>query len=188
METTLSRVKFALSAARPWLRFRPHSGRLWLDLIYLLIVGALHFTMIPTLTGSWLPIDLMTPWLITCFVSEPLPRGALLGLAGAIILETHSAAPAGLYVCAYWVIATVLYFTRFTLSWRHIFPWVVTFFLGEIWVVGFETFVGAVNEGGYQFDWKFVLAQIARVLAAVALGLLLSHRVRLSGVAEEVAG
>ncbi len=169
----------------PHLKFRPASGKLWLDALCLLIVGALHFTIIPTLTGSWLAVDVMTPWLVTVFVVEKLPRAAFIGLVGSIVLETQSSTTAGMYVCAYWVTLCVLQLTRATLSWRHIFPWVVTYLLSAIWVIGFETFVGAVYESGYQFDAKFLTAQFARVLAAMLIGLILSHRFRTLGLAEE---
>ncbi len=185
MDTTKERLKTAWISVLPHLRLRPYSGKLWLDVICLLVVGALHFTIIPTVTGSWLAVDVMTPWLVTVFVVEKLPRAALIGLVGSIILETHSSTPAGMYVCAYWVMLCVLQLTRATLSWRHIFPWVVTYLVTEIWVIGFETFVGAVYESGYQFDWKFLSGQIARVVAAMLIGLVLSHRFRTLGIAEE---
>jgi hypothetical protein len=185
--TTREKFKSAVETVLPHLRFRPISGKLWLDALCLLVVGALHFTIIPTVTGSWLAVDVMTPWLITVFVVEKLPRAALIGFIGSIILETHSTTPAGMYLCSYWVMLCVLQLTRATLSWRHLFPWVVTFLLGEIWVIGFETFVGAVYESGYQFDWKFFSAKLARVLASMLIGLALSHRFRTLGLAEEEA-
>ena len=61
METTPGRLKFVLGAAKPWLRFRPHTGRLWLDLLYLLIVGALHFTVLPSLAGSYVGCVVFAP-------------------------------------------------------------------------------------------------------------------------------
>lgn len=185
MEATRERLRSAMASVLPHLKFRPASGKIWLDVICLLIVGALHFTILPTLTGSWLAVDVMTPWLVTAFVAEKLPRAAFVGLVGSVILETHSPAPAGMYACAYWVTLCVLQLTKATLSWRHIFPWVVTYLLAEVWVIGFETFVGAVYESGYQFDGKFLSGQIARVLASMLIGLILSHRFRALGLAEE---
>jgi hypothetical protein len=185
MENGLSHLMLSIKSVRPTLSLRPHTGRLWLDLLYLLVIGALHHTVLPSLSRSLVVVDLMTPWLIACFVTETLPRGALLGLVGAMIVETHSAAPAGLYVCAYWVIAVVLYLTRSTLSWRHAFPWVVTFAVGELWVVGFESFVTAVNAGGQPtsaplafVDWSRLALGGTRVIIAVALGMLISQRLR----------
>jgi hypothetical protein len=187
METTFSRVRVAMEGLRPYLRFRPHSGRLWLDLILLLVVGALHHTVLPSLTRSLVPIDLMTPWLVTVFVLETLPRAALLALFGALIVETHTAAPAGLYIVAYWVILVALYLTRGTLSWRHAFPWVVTFLLSQAWVIGFETFVLSVSSGGFPFGIKYVVSQVARLLISVPLGLLLCQHFMVSGLHEETA-
>jgi hypothetical protein len=185
MEPALSNLKLSMQSVRPALSLRPHTGRLWLDALYLLIIGALHHSVVPSLTRSTLIVDLMTPWLVACFVTETLPRGAFLGLLGALVLETHSAAPAGLYLCAYWVIAVVLYLTRGTLSWRHAFPWLVTFAVAELWVIGFESFVIAVGEGQMPFDWVRLLTQAARVAVAVLFGMLVSRRLRTADLDEE---
>lgn len=187
MDTTLSRLRHATAAALPWVKIRPYTGRIVLDLVFLLIVGALHETVLPSLVGSVLLVDLMTPWLVTTFVAAPLPRALLLGTFGALILETHSAAPAGLYVTVYWMIAVVLRITRGTLSWRHAFPWAVTFLVSELWVILFESFVIGVGDGGNPFDLRYVLTQAARLVASVLLGMLLCRRFMELGVGEEPA-
>lgn len=188
MELTYSRLRLAAAQLGPFLRsIGPHSGRLWLDLVLLLVVGALHHTVIPSLTGSLVPVDLMTPWLVTALVLETLPRGALLAAVAAMILETHTAAPAGLYLCAYWVVAVTLYLTRSTLSWRHAFPWLVTFFVSQLWVIVFETFVIAVSAGSLVLELSYVAAQTARLLFGILIGMVLCRRFMNSDVSEEAA-
>lgn len=185
MDATMSRARVVAAWLKPWIALRPTSGRLALDVIFLLVVGALHHTVLPSLVGGVILVDLMTPWLVVTFVAAPLPRAALIGMLGALILETHSAAPAGLYICSYWVIAVVIRLTRSTLSWRHAFPWMVTFFVTELWVVAFETFVLAVSEGAFRFGVGYFGSQMVRILAATALGMLLCQRAMQSGAVEE---
>jgi len=105
-----------------------------------------------------------------------------------VILETSSAAPQGLYLSAYWVILVVLYLTRATLSWRHAFPWLVTIGLAELWVIAFEVFVTFVNEGGMKVDSGFLLAQVLRVLLALAFGMIASRRLRHHDFLEQPQG
>ncbi len=156
---------------------RPYTRRLWLDLVYLLVIGAVHHTVLPSFTRHLFVIDLMTPWIVATFVVASLPRAAILGGCAALILETHSAAPAGLYICAYWIIAVVLHLTRSTLSWRHIFPWLVTLALSELWVMIFESFVSGVNEGAVRFDPMHLAKQGLRLLTSTLAGLLMAKRI-----------
>jgi hypothetical protein len=175
MDATLNRLKSLAAASRPWLALRPASGRLPLDLVYLIIIGALHHTVLPTLVGHVLLVDLVTPWLVATFILAPLGRGALVGALGALIVELHSTAPVGLYLCAYWVVAVILRLTRSTLSWRHAFPWAVTFAAAELWVIGFESFVIGVSEGLTRFTVGYVIVQAARLCLSVLVGMLFAR-------------
>lgn len=186
METTrLSYLKLTLDSVRPALAMHPHTGRLWLDVVYLLIAGACHHTVLSSLTGSLFVVDLMTPWIVALLVMESLWRGAFLGAIAAIILETHSSAPAGLYLCAYWVIAVAIWLTRSTLSWRHTFPWIVTLTTAVLWIAAFESLVLAISAGGALLSWAYVGQQILRVVVAVALGMLISRPLRNKALEEE---
>src|SRR5690349_2126210 len=126
MDQTLGRARAFFDWAKPWLSCKPYSGKFFIDVVYLVLIGAIHHTVLPDLVGGAVFLDLMTPWLVTIFVAAPPWYAALFGLLGSLILETHSAAPSGMYFCAYWVICVVLRLTRSTLSWRHAFPWMVT--------------------------------------------------------------
>lgn len=176
MDETLQRFKGYAAQAVPFVRLRPASGRLWLDIVFLLVIGVLHSAVAPTFTGNWLFLDLITPWLTVHFVTQSLPKAALLGAIGALIIETHVAAPAGLYFCAYWVVIVTLALTRSTLSWRHAFPWLVTMTATEAWVIGFESFVRLVNEGPEGFRLEDLLHQGTRLIAAALFGLFLARR------------
>jgi len=170
---------------RSYLRFRPHTGRLWWDVLLLLFIGALHGTVLPSITGSLVAIDLMTPWLVTILVVEKMPRAMIFVAISALMLETHTTAPAGLYLCVYWVIACVIYLTRGTLSWRHGLPWLLTYTGAQLGVIGFETFVLAINAGSRPFNWTYLFVQLCRLPLAVAIGMLLCRRYIGSGIDAE---
>lgn len=183
MELALPKLGRLQEATRALLRFRPYSGRLWVDIILILFVGALHHTVLPSVTRSLVLIDLMTPWIVTTLVVAPLPVGATLALLGAVVLETHSAAPAGLYLCSYWVILAVLHLTRSTLSWRHAFPWLVTLVVSQVWVMSFETLVLLIGDSA--LTGRYVFAQIFRLLLGTLCGWWLCQPFMLSGAYEE---
>lgn len=164
-----------MATVAPYLVPRPYTQKLWLDLFFLLVIGALHHTVLPSFTRHMFSADLMTPWIVATFVVASLPRAILLGGCAALILETHSAAPAGLYLCVYWVIAVVLHLTRSTLSWRHIFPWLVTFAASELWVMVFESFVSIMRDGTVHFDPMYLARQGLRMLTSTLVGLVMAR-------------
>ena len=173
----LTRMRGGAVALAAYLWPRPYTRRLWLDLVYLLLIGALHHTVLPSFTRHLFVIDLMTPWIVATFVVATLPGAILLGVVASLILETHSAAPAGLYLCAYWVVAVSLHLTRTTLSWRHLFPWVVTFAVSELWVMVFESFVSGVSVGAVHFDPVHLAKQGLRLLTSTVAGVLMARRI-----------
>jgi hypothetical protein len=187
MERTSGHPRLSLATLKLLLKPQPCTGESSVDIIFLFFVGALHSTILPSIFGRYLLIDLMTPWLVCTFVAAPLTRSIILAILGALILETHSATPAGLYIVAYWIIMAALWLARSTLSWRHVFPWAVTFFVSELWVIAFETFVMAVSEGVFQFNPIQMLNQCLRLGVATVFGLALCRRFMSLGVGEETA-
>lgn len=187
MERTSGHPRLSLASLKLLLKPQPYTGELSVDIIFLFLVGALHSTILPSVFGRYLLIDLMTPWLVCTFVAAPLTRSIVLAILGALILETHSAAPAGVYMVAYWAIMAALWLARSTLSWRHVFPWAVTFFVAELWVIAFETFVMAVNLGDFHFNPVQIVHQSLRLVVATLIGLALCRRFMSLGVGEETA-
>lgn len=185
MERTLPRFRQFLARAATRARPRPATGRLWLDGLWLLVIGALHHTVLPSVFGSFLLVDLMTPWLVITFVVESLPRAAFIGLFGALIVETHSTTPGGLYICAYWVLAVALHVARGALSWRHVLPWVVAFAVSELWIIAFEALVIGINTGRLTLTTDWFVLEALRLLVATAIGLTLAWRYAAFGLPQE---
>ena len=187
MERAPSQTRLSLETLRPLLKPQPFTGQMWVDITFLLLIGALHSTILPAMFGRYILIDLMTPWLVCTFVAAPLFRSMVLGTFGALILETHTACPAGMYMTAFWVIMSVLWLTRSTLSWRHAFPWAVTLFAAELWVISFETFVMAVSEGSFHISFLETFHQCVRLVVSTVVGMTFAQRFMRDGIAEEAA-
>lgn len=176
MELTLSRLKDIRTRIATELALAPHTGRLWLDIALLFACALLQHAILPTVTQGLVPIDLMTPWLVIGFVRQPLLRSVVLLLVGGMLVELHSAIPAGLYIAGLWVICAAIQLFRASLSWWHAFPWMVTFTLSELWLVIFESFASSVSAGGWTLAPLDLLGELSRIILSVALGMILCQR------------
>ena len=173
METTLSRLKDYRTRLGELFESAPYTGRLWLDLLLLFLCVVLQHAILPTLTMELIPIDVMTPWLVVGFVSQPLMRSSIMLALGALLVELHTAAPAGLYLCGFWVIAVTLWMVRSSLSWWHAFPWIVTFTAAELWIVLFESFVRSIAAGSFNFVPVDLAKETLRIGLSVGIGMIL---------------
>jgi hypothetical protein len=185
MERAVPQSRISLDTFKPLFHPKPYTGKLWVDLIFLLLLGALHSTVIPSIIGRYLSFDLMTPWLICTFVAAPLTHSVIVLMVASFILETHSACPAGMYMTAYWIIMAVIWLTRATLSWRHAFPWTVTMVVAQLWVILFEAFVKAVTAGTVHISFFDVWCQALRLITGTLFGMGLAQRFLREGLGEE---
>jgi hypothetical protein len=94
-------------------------------------------------------------------------------LLAASILETHSTIPAGVYLCAYWIMYNVIITVRPTLSWRHRMPWLATLALSELWIIIFENFVAFFIDGIAGFSLHHAINLVVRLACAVGVGQLI---------------
>ncbi len=185
MEAYLTNFKEALTEVWQTTRIAPNSGKLWVDILLLLVVAAVNYVILPSTVNGYLYVDLMTPWLVTCFVLSPLNKSIVLALIAAWIAETHSVAPAGLYFCIYWIIGVGVHVSRSTLSWRHMTPWSLTFLASGLWIFFFETFVQSINSPPMLLNLRYLYQQVSEVICTVLLGLILSERFRRLGMFED---
>ncbi|MFY7929682.1 MAG: hypothetical protein ACOVS5_12495 [Oligoflexus sp.] len=156
-------------------RLRPNTGRFWKDVIFLFIVVFIQTTVGPTLLGKFGFIDLMTPWIvITAIRQRPLQVILLTSLA-AFLLETRLAVPAGLYLCAYWILCNILIQIRPALSWRYRTPWFVCYTGSALWILLFESFVLHFLQPGLLTETSYVIHMLIRVLVAAGFGMYLSR-------------
>lgn len=165
-----------LATLPSYLRVRPDTDRLWLDIVYLLIIVAAQYTAVPFFMGSWFTVDLITPWLLVAFVKLPPHRYLTLGLIGGLAWETHSSAPVGTYICAYWILGAIILTIRETFSWHHWVPWLSSFAVAQIWIITFEAVVISVSRDPSIFDFYYCFAQLLRTGFTIAFGALLCRR------------
>ena len=168
-ESWITRVRKILPEFIP----RPDTGRLWHDILFLFLIAALQFTIAPTFLGHYLVVDIMTPWLVVAFIRQGGPSAFVLALIGACIIETHTSAPAGVYICIYWIMHSVVMSVRATLSWWRFVPWLVTFILCETWAILFENFVAILQDDRRTYGVVYLLEQLLRLLLAVGIGMAL---------------
>src|SRR6478735_6167245 len=167
----LTRLRRALKKWRP----RPNTGSLTQDVLFLLVIGFLQITILPYFFGSLGHLDLITPWLVITFIRQRPLQGHILGLVGAMILETRLAVPAGLYICAYWILANVIFLVRPALSWRYKTPWLVSYALASLWVILFEVFVINFLQTASLYQPAYIAQQLVRFFVTIGYGMYLSR-------------
>ncbi|HYX34861.1 MAG TPA: hypothetical protein VE954_17320 [Oligoflexus sp.] len=167
----LTRTRRTLKKWRP----RPNTGSLTKDILFLLIIGFIQITILPYLFGSLGYLDLITPWLVITFIRQRPLQAHILALVGALILETRLAVPAGLYICAYWILANVISLVRPALSWRYKTPWLVSYALASLWVILFEVFVINFLQTASLHQPAYIAQQVVRFIVTVSYGMYLSR-------------
>jgi hypothetical protein len=176
LEFTLENPNFsATDTGGHWWPIRPNTGLWWADILWLSIIAALNQHIIPSIFGSGIPIDILTPWLVVSFVVESPFKASTIWLLGAMFLETSTDAPKGLYLCAYWIVLSTLLLSRKTLSWKHAVPWLVTFFFASFWIGNFETLMIFLRQDAKQLDFMYFFGQLIRVIISCLFGMTLAQ-------------
>lgn len=161
-----------------YLKVRPYTGTFMKDLIFLCFICALHYSILPSILGRTILVDILTPWLVVTMIAAPMGRGLFITLVGAFLMETRTSAPAGMYITSFWMIGTGIYLSRLNLSWRHLFPWMLTLFIAQIWIIMTEIFVNQVMLGQWHLPLQEALIQSCRLVFSVGFGLILCQKFR----------
>lgn len=167
----LSRLLTVLSGMRP----RPNTGYLYKDILFLIVIGFLQNTILPTFLILDFTFDLMTPWLVITAIRQRFPQVTLLTFIAALTIEMRTTIPAGMYIVTYWIATNIIVQVRAALSWRHQVPWLVTNLLAACWVHFFEAFVLFLARGTEPLSWLFWSHQIFKILTATIIGVVLSR-------------
>ena len=155
---------------------RPNSGSFIKDFLYLILIGFFQTTILPCFTPLGLQLDFITPWVIVTSIRQRVLPSTLLAVTGALILETRSTVPGGMYVITYWITNNIIIQMRPTLSWRHQIPWFVTFLVASLWVHLFEVFVVFISRGSGYLTLAFFLQQAAKVLSSTLFGMYICQK------------
>lgn len=158
---------------RKELKPRPNSGFFYKDVIYLIMIGFLQNTIIPTLMPWGLTIDLITPWLVITAIRQHALPATILAFLAAFILELNSTIPSGIYIVTYWITVNLIVQVRLALSWRHQIPWTVSYLMAGLWVHAFESVVVFMSQGMEGITLVFLAQQVFKIFTAVCFGMLL---------------
>lgn len=139
------------------------------DLAYLFVLAWLQLHFLPHILGASV-IDLITPWIVAYIVFAPLNRSIVLALCASALLETHSLAPAGMYVCIYWVTSVALVSVKDTFSWSRRGPRISAFLAAELWLCTFEFLLIIIRGDFPQHQAIYTIYQVIRITIAVIFG------------------
>jgi cell shape-determining protein MreD len=155
------------------LRPRPISERFWLDVIFLLLVCTVQLCILPQLFFNLIYIDLVTPWLAYIFVMQRGEKSLVIALIAALMLETYTLAPMGLYFCIYPLMLAIIVTIREPLSWRHATPWAVTLGVSLAAVAIAEALIRGIIIGSLVWPFITYIEIIARILLSWVSGMMI---------------
>lgn len=123
----------------PSLTFLLHdNSKTYLQLLALLPLVFFQFSVTTLLLPSYVVCNLITVWVVFNAVLLRLPKALTLALLLALLLETHGAAPRGLYLCAYGTLVVVLHLFRGLIAWNMLSAWLTVIVSSELWVLVLE--------------------------------------------------
>ncbi len=154
---------------------KPNSGSLLKDVVFMLAIVFIQTTALPTVFGSVIVFDLVTPWLVVTAVRQKPLQGTIIALVGAFALETKMAVPAGIYLCSYWILVNILFQIRPALSWRYRVPWLASYTIAGLWIILFETFVLSFLHDSWSFSPAFLIRKSVKLVIGIAYGMMLAR-------------
>jgi hypothetical protein len=153
-----------------YLRVRPDTGHLGLDIAYLLVICAAHAVLSKSFLATVTFVDLVTPWVVIHCVRLSFPRAMVIMTLGALFLETRTNIASGTYLCAFWCITVMLMWLRDSISWIYMVPWTVIFAASAVWIVVLETAILILSRGLAPVDPLYIFKQITHILLVVMIG------------------
>ena len=169
-------IKKWLDEKLPEYRMRPHTGKLWLDVFYLVILAALESSILGSVSGPYLGIDLMTPWLVLSVIQKKSGPATVIAIAAGLIQEAQSSVPSGTYLCIYWIVTNILLQVRSALSWRSATPWFVVFLFSCLFAIIFQLLVKIMVSGSLIFNPWEGFGLLVQLGVSVGFGLVLCRQ------------
>ena len=106
------------------------------QILLLVPLSIIQLMLLPMLFPAGLVVvDLLTVAVVINAVVLPLSQGLVIALLSALLIETHSIVPAGIYFCAYTVLVVVIHMFKGVVIWNLIGSWLVVFLLAELWLL-----------------------------------------------------
>ena len=118
-------------------------SKIYLQLLVLVPLAVLQVAILPRLLPGYVLCNLLTVWVVVSTVLLRLAPAIAIALLAALLLETHSAVPRGLYFCAYGTLVGVLHMSKGLVTWNLRGAWLAVIVSAELWLLLLENI--AVN-------------------------------------------
>ena len=137
------KAKASASRHSAWLRLAiaallRDDSKIYLQLLALVPLVVLQLSVLPKLLGGYVICNVITVWVVVNAVLLRLPPVLTLALLLALLLETHSTSPFGLYLCGYGILVGVLHLIKGLLAWNRYSAWLVVIAGAELWLLVLE--------------------------------------------------
>ena len=137
------RAKTTARKPTAWLRLSltallRDDSKIYLQLLALVPLVVLQLSILPALLPGYVVCNLITVWVVLNAVLLRLPHALTLALLLALLLETHSTSPFGLYLCGYGILVGVLHLIKGLLAWNRYSAWLVVIAGAELWLLVLE--------------------------------------------------
>jgi hypothetical protein len=155
---------------------RPFGENPWVDVGYVAAIAIFQMAILPTILPRDMVSDLLTPWMAVAVVLLPASRSLPLIVLSALLIETRSAAPAGLYLTAYWMLGTAVTLSRNVISWTNRAPWLSLVIFSETWMFTAEFLVAFLAGQEPPIDFRFYIFQAFRIAISSYFGFFLAMK------------
>jgi len=112
--------------------WRPTPGSWFHDFCRVVGLFFVQDTILGAIPFGGLQLDLLSVYVIYAAAFRTMGRAAWVAGLAAYLLETHSAAPIGLYGCVYGALVVILQTLRHHISWHQISTWLMMVFCTEL--------------------------------------------------------
>ena len=155
---------------------RPFGINPWVDVCYVGAIAIIQTTILPTFLPRGMVLDLLTAWVAIAIVLLPTSRALPLIVLAGLLVETRSAAPAGLYITAYWMLATAIILSRNAISWTNRSPWLSLVIFCETWMFAAEFLVALLAGQEPPLNYRFYIFQAIRIAISSYFGFVVAMK------------
>lgn len=149
----------------------PFQGRMIWEVCYVLLLFIIQSNLLNNIFG--ISIDIITPYLaIATILLTPVKALVLISIT-SFILETHSSAPVGFYLCNYWALASFIFLIKHNIPWHNTSSWISLFTFAQTWLFAWSFFIRFTEEQYLPTSSLFYLEEAFKIFAAIVFGVFL---------------
>ncbi|MDE3268696.1 MAG: hypothetical protein OYH77_00245 [Pseudomonadota bacterium] len=142
--------------------------------LQIVAIALLQTTILPALALA--AIDLGVIWLVIYAVRAKLSTTVIVAMCLAVVMETRSVAPLGVYFSSYWLIVLAVHALRNIVIWKLSSSWLVAFAVAEMVVLIFESLtLNLINPDINPYLLQCMLRIIATSIAGLIIVAIIPH-------------